>query len=179
MRTISEYYKKQNQEFHRQERERGQPWGQSGRKYYKAARDFAEELEAKTMLDYGCGSSTMKRSFEEKNEYDIEIREYDPGLPEKSAMPEPADFITCTDVLEHVEPEFIDNVFAHINGLANKGAFLVISTIGCNEILPDGTNAHLTIEPGEWWIARVRKLGLDILKAQMNSKRVWIWIKKP
>jgi len=129
METISDYYRDQNQQFHDSERERGKPWGQSGRKYYKAARDFAEELEAKTMLDYGCGSGTMKESFLAKNEYEIDIREYDPAIPHKAGMPKSADFVTCTDVMEHVEPQYIDNVLMHINSLATKGAFILVAPV--------------------------------------------------
>ena len=61
------------------------------------------------------------------------------------------DLVTCTDVLEHVEPEYIDRVVRHILSLASKAIYLNINIKEANKTLPDGRNTHLIIKPPEWW----------------------------
>jgi cyclopropane fatty-acyl-phospholipid synthase-like methyltransferase len=76
---------------------------------------------------------------------------YDPGIPDRAALPEPADFVVSTDVLEHVEPEKLDGVLKHIRELTKRQAYLNIHTGPANAKLPDGRNAHLIQQPAEWW----------------------------
>jgi len=60
-------------------------------------------------------------------------------------------------VLEHVEPDLLDNVLAHISSLTRHYAFLNIATVAALKTLPDGRNAHLIVEPPEWWRARLER----------------------
>lgn len=175
MKTISDHYKEQNRLFHEEEKKRGKPWGVSGRKYIKEARSFAKEIGAKTILDYGCGSCTLGRGLYDE----FDIREYDPAIPEKENGRTPSDLVVNTDVMEHVEPEYIDNALLDIYGLAQKGCFFAIATVGCHEWLPDGTNAHLTVKGGKWWLDRFHKLNIPIDRYVIEQKKVKIWIKKP
>lgn len=129
------------------------PWGADGWKHAASVAKFAKEIGAKTILDYGCGQGRLRMSLEQAQQpYDV--FEYDPAIEGKSQLPKPADLVACTDVLEHIEPEKIDNVLEHIWKLANKGVFLVVSTRPANKILPDGRNAHLIVEPATWWLAK-------------------------
>lgn len=82
-------------------------------------------------------------------------------MPGKTALPEPADGVVCLDVLEHIEPEFLDGVLEHIRDLAIKCAFFAVSTVPSSRTLGDGRNAHLIIEPKEWWL-KVLTLKYDI-----------------
>ena len=59
-----------------------------------------------SIIDYGCGKQTAK-NFLPAN---IKYIPYDPAFPELSKLPEPNKFLICTDVLEHIEPEYLDNV---------------------------------------------------------------------
>ena len=97
------------------------------------------------MLDYGCGKGTLGKLMP------FFIDEYDPCVPEKSARPEPHWYVICTDVLEHIEPECIDDVLADLAYLTLGQALLVIATRPANKCLPDGRNAHLIVEDEFWW----------------------------
>jgi hypothetical protein len=63
--------------------------------------------------------------------------------------------VVCTDVLEHIEPELIDNVLDHLKDLTRKVAFLAIATRPARKNLADGRNAHLIIQPSSWWLAKL------------------------
>jgi hypothetical protein len=63
--------------------------------------------------------------------------------------------VVCTDVLEHIEPEHLDAVLRHVCSLAKKAVFLQIATRPAKKCLPDGRNAHLTVQSAEWWLAKI------------------------
>lgn len=145
-------------------------WGASGYHLASDIRSFAEKLGAKSILDYGCGRGTLKMALS-----DLDVREYDPGIIGKDAMPEPADLVVTTDVLEHIEPHLLDNVFAHLRQLARLGLFLNIATSLSQEILPDGRNAHLIVKPAAWWKEHLEAAQLwPSLEQQRKGYAVWI-----
>ena len=67
-------------------------------------------------------------------------------------MPEPADYIVCCDVMEHIELDLLDNVMLHLKGLMLKGGFFNISTKDAITLLSDGSNAHKIVKDGNWWV---------------------------
>ena len=83
---------------------------------------------------------------------------YDPGTD--SALPtERFDLVTCIDALEHCDrldlPWIVREIFAH----ANKGVFVNIASYAAGKILPNGENAHCTVEEAPWWMALFRAIG--------------------
>jgi hypothetical protein len=56
-------------------------------------------------LDHGSGKETLANALPQ-----FTVRGYDPAIPDLDTHPEPHDLFICTDVLEHVEPEFVDMV---------------------------------------------------------------------
>lgn len=149
MTLITEAYRAQNAELHRSGR-----FGGSGFKHVAAVRDFADQLGAKSILDYGCGRGTLADALQDRD-----VRQYDPAIPEHAAMPEPADLVVCTDTLEHVEPECLDAVLAHLVSLSRLGLYLSIATrLDGKKTLPDGRNPHLLVRSADWWIDRMEAL---------------------
>ena len=59
--------------------------------------------------------------------------------------------VVCIDVLEHIEPECLDDVLDDLQRLVIKYGFFTIHTGPAQKVLPDGRNAHLTQEPLSWW----------------------------
>ena len=55
------------------------------------------------------------------------------------------------DVLEHIEPECLDEVLDHLARITGKILFVAISTIPAKRYLTDGRNTHLIIREGDWW----------------------------
>ena len=137
---ISEEYKELNRKLHE-----NPDYGTSGRFYVEKVRGFG----IKDILDYGCGKGTLEAGLGWK------IKNYDPVTnPER---PEPADLVVCTDVLEHIEPEYLDAVLEDLRSLTKGVGYFVLNTGKAKKYLEDGRNAHLIQEGKEWWVGRIEK----------------------
>ena len=105
---------------------------------------------------------------------DFEVLEYDPAIEGKNKVPLPADLVVCTDVLEHIEPEYLDSVLVHLASLTQLASFFVVHTGPAQKELADGRNAHLTIENSEWWR---RKIGAyfqvsEVIQVESNGEKL-------
>jgi hypothetical protein len=116
--------------------------------YDRVINAVAKMYGCKTLLDYGCGSRMVLKPLIE-----IEYTPYD-IIPELYKEPKPHDMVIAVDVLEHIEPEYLDAVLDHIEGLTEKVLFASVHTQPALKTLPDGRNAHLIQEPMEDWIPR-------------------------
>lgn len=147
MQTITDEYRKLNKELHKTNDE----YGTSGLRWVKEIFDLSERLKTKDILDYGCGKSTFAHNFPFK------IKQYDPAVERYSATPEPADIVVCTDVLEHIEPELLDNVLGDLARVTKIAGFFSIAHRPAVKFLSDGRNAHLIIESPEWWMEKLKE----------------------
>lgn len=141
--TITDAYREQNRLLH----ETNDQYGVWGWKHVEDIATLRDEHECATVLDYGCGKGKLKLALGDPEW----LSEYDPAVPGKDAPPAMADLVVCTDVLEHIEPHLLDNVFADLVRVTARVLFLVIATRDSNKCLPDGTSPHKTIQPPEWW----------------------------
>lgn len=148
---ISDEYRALNAQLHRDRPD----YGTSGHRWAKAVMDLAKQYGAYTVLDYGAGKSTLKNALPPLAEHGIRFEEYDPAVPGLDAPPSPADLVVCTDVLEHIEPDCLDAVLADLRRCTLKVAFLEIATRPAVKTLADGRNAHLIVEPPEWWLPKL------------------------
>ncbi len=147
MKTITEEYLAQNRILH----ETNANYGLGGWRHAEKVLELREETEAETVLDYGCGKGRLKTSLGDPDW----VFEYDPAVPGKDERPKMADIVVCTDVLEHIEPELLDNVLLDLVRLTAKAAYLVIATRESNKCLPDGTSPHKIVQNAEWWKAKL------------------------
>lgn len=141
---ITEDYRKLNEKLH----ETNKHYGAGGHKWASQIQGLAKMVGTTDILDYGCGKSTLAQNLP------FSIKQYDPCIPKYSNLPEPADMVVCTDVLEHIEPECIDDVLRHICQLTKSMAFLVIANRPAKKTLEDGRNAHLIQENEMWWLSK-------------------------
>lgn len=107
------------------------------------------------ILDYGCGKGQLSRVLHWP--WHPKVHNYDPAIPEYSHQPVPADMLVSTDVLEHIEPEHLDAVLNHMHDLTKRFCLLSIATRPAHKQLPDGRNAHLIVQPIEWWLPKLRQ----------------------
>jgi hypothetical protein len=159
---ISASYRKINEEMHADKPH----FGTSGFKYANQIAALAMSMQTQDVLDYGCGKSTLASNLPYK------IKQYDPAIPKYSKSPSPADLVVCTDVLEHVEPEYLGEVLDHIQSLMKRKGFFMIATRPANKTLPDGRNAHLIVEDAKWWLSalwdRFRVVGFqDLMREEI------------
>ena len=106
---------------------------------------LGRRYDTKDVLDYGCGKGGLAKLL------DFPIKEYDPAIPEKSAPPDFADIVICASVLEHVEPECLDDVVQDLRRCMRRAGLIIVPHNPAIDFLPDGRNAHRTIESLEWW----------------------------
>jgi len=143
---ITEQYRDLNSLMHEQK----PGYGTNGYKHLESIMTLSERLgNTQDILDYGCGKSTLAINL------GFHIQQYDPAIPKFAAEPRPADLVCCTDVLEHIEPYYVDEVLDHLQALTKKACFVVVSTVPANKTLPDGRNAHLIQKPAKWWMDRL------------------------
>jgi len=116
---------------------------------------------ARSILDYGCGS---KRSLLQVIRLPEEViyEGYDPAVPEYATEPLPAELVCCIDVLEHIEPELLDNVLDHLCTLCDPLGLFSIHTRPAIKTLSDGRNAHLTQQGHQWWLPKLKQ-SFDVL----------------
>jgi hypothetical protein len=143
LQTITDEYVGQNRALH----ETLPTYGSGGWRHGQKVLDLRDDHECETVLDYGCGKGMLKSALGSPDW----VREYDPAIPGKDARPEVADIVVCTDVLEHIEPDLIDNVLSDLVRLTAKVALLVIATRESGKALPDGSSPHKIVESAGWW----------------------------
>lgn len=111
---------------------------------------FIDYLKPKNILDYGCGNGILLKLLKHKYPK-INIDGYDPAIKEFSVISNNHyDMIINTDVLEHIPKSDICDVLNHIKSLSNN-VFFCLHHGKAWTILPNGENAHITIEPKEWY----------------------------
>ncbi len=134
-----------------------------------AIRQLIRSTGSRTMLDYGSGKGTKYKAenITVKGERAKSVQAYwgvdritcfDPGYPPFAAVPEGRfDGVICTDVLEHIPdadlPWMLEEQFRY----AEKFVFGNIASYPAEKILPNGENAHCTIQPASWWLDVIRK----------------------
>lgn len=141
-------------------------WGTSAGSMVDTLHDWLKRNNAKEVIDYGCGSSSFKSNLPDDADYTV--YEYDPGIPGKEGLHTPKDFLISIDVLEHVEPELIDNVIQQIASSIKVQGYLTIAMYPAMRILQDGRNAHLIVEEMPWWVEKLSKY-LDIISIKKTN----------
>lgn len=124
-------------------------YGTSSGKYVEQVRAIAEQLKTRDILDYGCGKGLLARGLP------FPIQNYDPCVGEFNRRPDPADFVVCTDVLEHIEPSCIDEVLDDLQRLTKKTLLLNVACRPAKKFLADGRNAHIIQQTPNWWLGKL------------------------
>lgn len=145
---ITDAYKAQQEKLHENPN-----YGVASLQFAALVSEIVNTLGVSHLLDYGAGKCRLFQAL--KADHPMKLQAYDPGIPKLSAAPVPAEMVTCIDVLEHIEPDLIDNVLDDIARVTEVLTFLTIHTGPAVKVLPDGRNAHLIQEPIEWWLPKI------------------------
>ena len=154
---ISPAYRELNAELHA----RNPAYGTSGGKWAAKVHRLATQYEAVQVLDYGSGKGSLRQALYATfagttgTWLPYHFYEYDPAIPDNDERPERADFVVCGDVLEHIEPDCLYAVLDDLHNLTRKAILLIVATVPAAKTLADGRNAHLIVEPGEWWFPKL------------------------
>lgn len=146
---ITEQYRRMQSELHRNPN-----YGVASLEYAPVVAQVMEATGITELLDYGAGKGRLGARLEELYENPLTIHHYDPAIPEWSAPPAPCRLVACIDVLEHIEPDLLNNVLDDLKRVtAGVGVFSVHTGPAVKTLL-DGRNAHLIQQPASWWLPR-------------------------
>jgi hypothetical protein len=132
------------------------PWGLASQFELPHVLKLVQQYQITYVLDYGAGRQFLAQELP-KHFPEIQIHSYDPGIPSLSHPPHPAELVCCIDVLEHVEPDCVDSVLDNLGQLVQRLGFFTVATDPAKRILPDGRNAHLCIQPIDWWREKIQE----------------------
>lgn len=152
MELISEAYRQQQIELHKDP-----DYGYAGIVFAPVVATLINKFGLEEVLDYGAGKLGMFKALNGKIEHPVRMQAYEPASDdlELRLPPLPSQFVTCVNVLEHVEPEYLDAVFSDLQRVTKQVIFLTIGTKPARRLLPDGRNTHLTIKTPQWWLPRI------------------------
>ena len=111
--------------------------------------------EAKSLLDFGCGRGKQYAGWgdlDAQTHLGMMPALYDPGVEQFEKMPKGKfDGVYSTDVMEHIPEEELPESLELIFSKATKFVYLAICTSPSMATLPNGENAHCTLEDIDWW----------------------------
>lgn len=146
---ISDTYRQEQEHLHATT-----DYGTASIVYAPVVTAIIERMQITHLLDYGCGAKcNLAKNLKLKTK--LTYQAYDPGVPRFAREPLPAQMVACIDVLEHIEPEYLDVVLDHLSTLAEGVVFLSIDTGPAKKFLSDGRNAHLIQQPMSWWMPKI------------------------
>jgi 2-polyprenyl-3-methyl-5-hydroxy-6-metoxy-1,4-benzoquinol methylase len=150
---LSEEYRNTLKKTHKSAGEKG--WGNTANtKYFEVIKRLIEVNKADEILDYGAGWGGMKQKLAETNP-DVVVHEYEPSRDDCCDPPAPCKFVICVDVLEHVEPDCLEEVLDDLERVITDTGYLTIFFEKAKRTLADGRNAHLIVKPFEWWLRKL------------------------
>lgn len=99
-------------------------------RYLSALEPLAAEVEAKTLLDYGCGKGVQWERETDNGQLladrlGVEVTKYDPAWPPFAANPEGQfDLVVCTQVLGSIPVTDLPWVIDRLYGFARKAVLV-------------------------------------------------------
>jgi hypothetical protein len=149
METISDAYLNMQKELHVNPN-----YEVMGAFYSGLVKQIYEQIKGSSISDYGAGKCSLKKGLNDLGLNFFQYFPFDPAFPEYGPA-KSADLVCCIDVLEHIEPEFVDNVILDLSQITKKFGFFTIATGPATKKLADGRNAHLIQKPTSWWLKKI------------------------
>lgn len=145
---ISEGYRKEQELLHRNPN-----YGVASISFAPIVSKLINKLGVTELLDYGAGKGNLAKNI--SVDHEVEVRHYDPAVPQWSDRPDSAQMVCCIDVLEHIEPNYLESVMDELQRCVEFYGFFTVHTGAAVKTLSDGRNAHLTQEGPGWWLPRI------------------------
>jgi hypothetical protein len=134
-------------------------------------RRFGKMIGATSLLDYGGGRgmqyrlgpiTTAEETFADPLAY-LGIEQvvcFDPGL-DRELPSGKFDLVICVDALEHCDRQDLPWIVRQLFEKARLGVFANIASYPAAKALPNGENAHCTVEDTAWWMGLFRAVAAD------------------
>ena len=170
--TYSNQYLEAQTELHKNDN-----YGVASLSFAPIVAEFMRNLNIKSVADYGAGKKRLFSGLEKEGVKNFEYYPYDPVFPEYGP-PVSADLVCCIDVLEHIEPEYLDNVLSELHSIIYNIGFFTIHMGPAGKVLSDGRNAHLIQQPTSWWLPILCKYFniMHLASHNMHGKGFWLLV---
>jgi hypothetical protein len=119
-------------------------------------KELIKKNNINSILDFGCGKGLTSDAIK-KTYPDITLYSYDP-VTSPIQLPKSVELVYSSDVLEHIEPELLDDTLQSLCECAVKYQYHLIACHPAKKSLSDGRNAHLIIEDPSWWNNKLKSL---------------------
>jgi hypothetical protein len=134
-----------------------------------------QQVNIKSVSDYGAGKKNLLVGLQKNGISNLEYLPYDPAFPEYGT-PKSAELVCCIDVLEHIEPELLENVLEELQSIVTKLGFFSIHMGPAQKVLSDGRNAHLIQKPCSWWLPILSKY-FEVIQLQTHQMMgIGVWM---
>lgn len=157
-------------------------------------REIAGPPPGASITDFGCGTgrpaASLRKLFKTVLAVDFSDSCLDPevrkqlgedfrfekrDLTDKNHIPvTPTDYGFCTDVLEHIPPELVEQTLENILASA-KWVFFMIDCAEDSMGALIGAPLHLTVKPYAWWKETFERLGYNVLHSFDLGTRCMIY----
>ncbi len=173
LKTISEEYLALQQKLHD-----NPSYGIASTYFAPLVAEIIKHYKIKSISDYGAGKKRLAESLQKLKSLPNRYLPYDPAFPEYGD-PMTADLVCCIDVLEHIEPDFIDNVIFDLSKITTNFGFFTIHMGPAGKFLADGRNAHLIQQSTSYWLEKLVKYFdiVQLMEHQMMGNGFWIIVK--
>ena len=151
-------------------------YGVASLAYASLVAKYVRKTNARGILDYGCGKGRLAIAFQSHIPWPLKFFQYDPAIPNYSATPEPCDFVASIDVLEHVEPEYLNAVLNDLHRVTQKWGFFTVHCGPAVKFLADGRNAHLTQQNFYWWRLKIESR-FKIMEHAPAHGGFWVFVR--
>jgi hypothetical protein len=128
-------------------------YGTASAKYAGLVSEIVNRLGVTEVLDYGSGRGGLLAHV--KFAHAVKMQCYDPAIPEFADDPIPMQMCAAIDVLEHIEPECLDAVLDDLQRCTGAVGLFTVCMRPAAKTLSDGRNAHLILQPMEWWLPKL------------------------
>jgi len=169
---ISEDYRRMQEKLHENPN-----YGVASLQYAPIVAKIMQQAKITELLDYGAGKGRLGQSLRTMLPAPLTVHHYDPGVPEWSGRPQPCGFVCCIDVLEHIEPDYLDNVLDDLQSLVQRCGFFTVHIGPAIKTLPDGRNAHLIQQPPAWWLPRLLSR-FELVVFQRMPQGFWVLVER-
>ena len=169
---ITEEYRKLQSDLHR-----NPDYGVASVEYAPMVGELMQAIGTRELLDYGAGKGRLAQTLGQLYDEPFVIHHYEPAVPQWSAPPQPCHLVTCIDVLEHIEPELLDNVLDDLKRVTARVGFFTIDTLPAGKVLADGRNAHLIQKPASWWLPRLLAR-FELSRFNRVPRGFWVVVEK-
>ncbi len=141
--------------------------GYGGTNHGRFAYPIVLAWQPRFVVDLGCGDNAFIRELRRRGVdglgLDFANDDADVVAP-MHAVPlasDIADVVTSFDALEHLLPDDVDAALAEMQRISRPGGHFIFSICTRpSRITVDGQNLHPTVQPVEWWLERIARVGL-------------------